>query len=698
MSEHRHRSPVSGAPEVTVGAGDLDGNERTIVVQTGNDRASMTYALDELALLADSAGAEVTRAVAVRLRRPTAATYLRPGQIEQLRDAVVEDEASLVVFSAELSPAQERNLEKKLECRVLNKSGLILDIFAQRAQTREGMLQVELAQLNHLRTRLVRGWTHLERQKGGIGMHGPGESQLETDRRLIQNRLRWLEKQVDKIRLQREQSRRPRQRAGLATVALVGYTNAGKSTLFRALCGDKNVYCANKLFATLDPTVRRLLIPGVGDVAVVDTVGFISGLPHHLVHAFRATLDEVRTADLLVHVIDSSHPDMDECISNVEQVLESLDASEIPRIDVYNKIDINTTPATPATPATDDTSAHQRITDPPATDPETTDDTGTHRRATDATDPAIETADTASTDVASDDVSSTATGAASHKTLGGDAMPTAAQAASHETNGVEATSHKTTAAEATSHKTTGVDAAIHETLGGDAMPIATDAISKETTAAEAADDKTTGADALLSATDAAGHETVNDDALPAAIDVASNDVLPSATDAASNKTLGGDVMSSATVDARGGTDAAHFWRTVNSTVEGAGEADGINEMASGGRGRVAVSARCGTGIDKLGALICAGLQRSDVVQGWYRFAPVQHKMRAHLHAMRAVLKEEFNTDGSVDVFVRLRASRWRVLADADGAPQKISPPSAQTRPSPEEPSQQTPPSTATVSH
>ncbi|MCH9663898.1 MAG: GTPase HflX [Gammaproteobacteria bacterium] len=562
MSEHRHRSPVSGAPEVTVGAGDLDGNERTIVVQTGNDRASMTYALDELALLADSAGAEVTRAVAVRLRRPTAATYLRPGQIEQLRDAVVEDEASLVVFSAELSPAQERNLEKKLECRVLNKSGLILDIFAQRAQTREGMLQVELAQLNHLRTRLVRGWTHLERQKGGIGMHGPGESQLETDRRLIQNRLRWLEKQVDKIRLQREQSRRPRQRAGLATVALVGYTNAGKSTLFRALCGDKNVYCANKLFATLDPTVRRLLIPGVGDVAVVDTVGFISGLPHHLVHAFRATLDEVRTADLLVHVIDSSHPDMDECISNVEQVLESLDASEIPRIDVYNKIDINTTATTTATaPTTDDT----------------TDDTSTHRRAT-TTDTAIEKADTASTDVASDDVSSTA------------------------------------------------------------------------------------------------------------------------TDAASNKTLGGDVMSSATVDARGGTDATHFWRTVNSTVEGAGEADGINEMASGGRGRVAVSARCGTGIDKLGALICAGLQRSDVVQGWYRFAPVQHKMRAHLHAMRAVLKEEFNTDGSVDVFVRLRASRWRVLADADGAPQKISPPSAQTRPSPEEPSQQTPPSTATVSH
>ena len=320
--------------------------ERVIVVQLGEDRSLASFALEELALLAKSAGAQVERKLFLCVRRPNPATYLRAGQVAGLQEIVADSKPDLIIFGRDLSPGQERNLAKRLGCRVLNKSGLILDIFAQRAQTREGKLQVELAQLHHLRTRLVRGWTHLERQKGGIGMHGPGESQLETDRRLVQNRIRRLESEVDKSRRQREQSRRPRRRTGLLTIALVGYTNAGKSTLFRALCDDSAVYCADKLFATLDPLVRRRQLSGIGDVAFIDTVGFVSGLPHHLIHAFRATLDEVRTADLLLHVIDSSHPNLDDCILNVEETLHTLGAHRIPRIEVYNKADLRHGPNT----------------------------------------------------------------------------------------------------------------------------------------------------------------------------------------------------------------------------------------------------------------------------------------------------------------------------------------------------------------
>lgn len=270
---------------------------------------------------------------------PTAKFLISTGKLEELKSLVQEHKAELVIFNHTLTPSQERNLEKELQCRVLDRTGLILDIFAQRARTFEGKLQVELAQLHHQSTRLIRGWTHLERQKGGIGLRGPGETQLETDRRLLRNRITMIEQRLEKVRSQREQGRRQRQRAAIPTVSLVGYTNAGKSTLFNQLTGA-DVYAENQLFATLDPTMRRIEMADIGGVVMADTVGFISHLPHRLVDAFRATLEEASNSTLLLHVIDSSSPDMARNIEQVEIVLKEIGADALPQLKVYNKLDL----------------------------------------------------------------------------------------------------------------------------------------------------------------------------------------------------------------------------------------------------------------------------------------------------------------------------------------------------------------------
>ena len=297
-------------------------------------------ALDEFQELARSAGAEVAGIVCAPRDRPDARYYVGSGKIEELAERVEELGADLVLVSQSLSAVQERNIEKACRARVLDRATLILDIFAQRAQSYEGKLQVELAQLRHLSTRLVRGWTHLERQKGGIGLRGPGETQLETDRRLIGVRIRQLNSRLEKVARQREQSRRQRQRSRAPLIALVGYTNAGKSTLFNALTGA-DVGAENLLFATLDPTVRRMQGLHCGDVLLADTVGFVSDLPHELIAAFRATLQEAREADVLLHVIDLSDPYRVERQSDVEAVLESIGAERIPVIRVFNKIDLS---------------------------------------------------------------------------------------------------------------------------------------------------------------------------------------------------------------------------------------------------------------------------------------------------------------------------------------------------------------------
>lgn len=265
--------------------------------------------------------------------------FIGTGKLEELRVLVAEHAAKVAIFNHVLSPSQERNLEKVIGCRVLDRVGLILDIFAQRARTHEGKLQVELAQLRHIATRLVRGWTHLERQKGGIGLRGPGETQLETDRRLIRDRIRAIEGRLEKVRKQREQGRRARRRAAVPTVSLVGYTNAGKSTLFNAITAA-GVYAEDQLFATLDPTMRRLIVPDVGPVVLADTVGFISHLPHRLVEAFRATLEEVASADLLLHIVDAAAEDPSHNISHVNKVLEEIHADQQRQLLVYNKIDL----------------------------------------------------------------------------------------------------------------------------------------------------------------------------------------------------------------------------------------------------------------------------------------------------------------------------------------------------------------------
>jgi GTP-binding protein HflX len=295
--------------------------------------------LDEFQELCRSAGVEVAAVITAPRDRPDARFFVGKGKIEEVAEQVIATESDLVLVSRPLSAIQERNIEKACQVRVLDRSTLILDIFALRARSHEGKLQVELAQLRHLSTRLVRGWTHLERQKGGIGLRGPGETQLETDRRLIVQRIQYLKKRLDKVRKQRAQSRRRRERAHVYTVALVGYTNAGKSTLFNALT-DSKVDTQDMQFATLDPTVRQLPNIPTGNVLLVDTVGFVSDLPHELVAAFHATLQETRDADLLLHVIDASDPFHQQREHDVEAVLESVQADKIPIIRIFNKIDL----------------------------------------------------------------------------------------------------------------------------------------------------------------------------------------------------------------------------------------------------------------------------------------------------------------------------------------------------------------------
>ena len=312
--------------------------ERAVLVHLALQAEQQQEEPQEFRELAVSAGAEPVAVITGSRAVPHPRYFVGTGKAEEIRDTVKTLEADLVLFNHALSPVQERNLEQLLNCRVLDRTGLILDIFAQRARTHEGKLQVELAQLKHLSTRLVRGWTHLERQKGGIGLRGPGETQLETDRRLIGERIRQLNKRLEKVQRQREQGRRARKRREIPSVSLVGYTNAGKSTLFNRLT-DSHVYAADQLFATLDPTLRRLELADGQALILADTVGFIRHLPHDLVAAFRSTLQETRDADLLLHVVDASSHERDSNIEQVNAVLAEIEASDVPQLLVYNKID-----------------------------------------------------------------------------------------------------------------------------------------------------------------------------------------------------------------------------------------------------------------------------------------------------------------------------------------------------------------------
>jgi GTPase len=313
--------------------------ERAFLLHLDTLARPMTdQALAEFADLARSAGATLVGERVVKRRAPDARFLIGTGKVAELKDAVANDDVELVLVDHPLSPSQERNLEQEIQCRVLDRTGLILDIFAQRARTSEGKLQVELAQLRHLSTRLIRGWTHLERQKGGIGLRGPGETQLETDRRLLGDRIRVLRGKITRLAKRRDQMRRQRLRAEVPTVALVGYTNAGKSTLFNAItCAD--AYAADKLFATLDPTVRRVRLPHGVNAVLADTVGFVRDLPHELIAAFRSTLLEAREADLLLHIVDASDEERDARTQDVRGVLDEIGAGTLPVVEVYNKVD-----------------------------------------------------------------------------------------------------------------------------------------------------------------------------------------------------------------------------------------------------------------------------------------------------------------------------------------------------------------------
>lgn len=315
------------------------GGELAVLVHVDFPEGDHREDVDEFRELVISAGADPVELVTTKRVSPDAKTFIGKGKVEEVGDMLRMHDAQLVIFNHALTPSQERNLERILQSRVVDRTGLILDIFAQRARTHEGKLQVELAQLEHQSTRLIRGWTHLERQKGGIGLRGPGETQLETDRRLLRARVKSIHARLEKVHAQRDQNRRARKRSDIHSVAIVGYTNAGKSTLFNALT-VADVYAADQLFATLDPTLRRFKIDNVGEVVLADTVGFIRHLPHKLVEAFQATLQEAAEADLLIHVIDCAAIERDDNIAQVELVLKEIEANQVPELRVYNKIDL----------------------------------------------------------------------------------------------------------------------------------------------------------------------------------------------------------------------------------------------------------------------------------------------------------------------------------------------------------------------
>ncbi|MGV8990128.1 MAG: GTPase HflX [Thiobacillus sp.] len=316
-----------------------EGGERVILVALDFGTPDFSEGVAELRLLSKGTGLEILGEVLGKRSRPDAALFVGSGKADEIAALVAATEADVVIFNHELSPAQERNLESRMHCRVIDRTSLILDIFARRARSAEGKLQVELAQLQHLSTRLVRGWTHLERQRGGVGMRGPGEKQLETDRRLIGVRVKALRERLAKLGKQRRTQRRSRGRQNVLSVALVGYTNAGKSTLFNALT-RAGAYAADQLFATLDTTTRKMYLPQVGEVVLSDTVGFITNLPHDLVAAFRATLEATAEADLVLHVIDSSSQGRERQIEAVEKVLTEIGADAVPQLRIYNKLDL----------------------------------------------------------------------------------------------------------------------------------------------------------------------------------------------------------------------------------------------------------------------------------------------------------------------------------------------------------------------
>lgn len=312
--------------------------DRAVLVHIDFEDENNREDLEEFYELVDSAGAQITQVITTKRSAPDAKFFIGSGKAQEIADAVKLHEADVVIFNHALSPGQERNLERLVECRVIDRVGLILDIFAQRARSHEGKLQVELAQLRHMSTRLVRGWTHLERQKGGIGLRGPGETQLETDRRLLQDRIKQLLKRIDKVRQQRALGRRSRKKSDVPTIAIIGYTNAGKSTLFNQMT-SADVYAENRLFATLDATLRSVHLPGAGKVILADTVGFIRHIPHDLVVAFRSTLEETSEASLLIHLVDASDPMREEKMLEVQKVIKEVEADDVPQLIVFNKID-----------------------------------------------------------------------------------------------------------------------------------------------------------------------------------------------------------------------------------------------------------------------------------------------------------------------------------------------------------------------